>query len=165
MLLEVKHLTYKADQRTILNNINFKLDQGETVAVVGPSGSGKSTFLKQLNNLISPTEGELLFKGKPYDEYRPEELRSKISYMMQQSELFGTTVGDNMAFPALTHHDQFDEDKANDLLNKVGLSNYSLDSKIEHMSGGERQRIAIARQLMYQPEILLLDESTSALDT
>lgn len=98
MLLEVKHLTYKADQRTILNNINFKLDQGETVAVVGPSGSGKSTFLKQLNNLISPTEGELLFKGKPYDEYRPEELRSKISYMMQQSELFGTTVGDNMAF-------------------------------------------------------------------
>ena len=57
MLLEVKHLTYKADQRTILNNINFKLDQGETVAVVGPSGSGKSTFLKQLNNLISPTEG------------------------------------------------------------------------------------------------------------
>ena len=165
MLLEVKHLTYKADQRTILNNINFKLDQGETVAVVGPSGSGKSTFLKQLNNLISPTEGELLFKGKPYDEYRPEELRSKISYMMQQSELFGTTVGDNMAFPALTHYDQFDEDKANDLLNKVGLSNYSLDSKIEHMSGGERQRIAIARQLMYQPEILLLDESTSALDT
>lgn len=165
MLLEVKHLTYKADQRTILNNINFKLDQGETVAVVGPSGSGKSTFLKQLNNLISPTEGELLFKGKPYDEYRPEELRSKISYMMQQSELFGRTVGDNMAFPALTHYDQFDEDKANDLLNKVGLSNYSLDSKIEHMSGGERQRIAIARQLMYQPEILLLDESTSALDT
>ena len=55
--------------------------------------------------------------------------------MMQQSELFGTTVGDNMAFPALTHYDQFDEDKANDLLNKVGLSNYSLDSKIEHMSG------------------------------
>lgn len=165
MLLEVKHLTYKADQRTILNNINFKLDQGETVAVVGPSGSGKSTFLKQLNNLISPTEGELLFKGKPYDEYSPEELRSKISYMMQQSELFGTTVEDNMAFPALTHHDQFDEDKANDLLNKVGLSNYSLDSKVEHMSGGERQRIAIARQLMYQPEILLLDESTSALDT
>ena len=165
MLLEVKHLTYKADQRTILNNINFKLDQGETVAVVGPSGSGKSTFLKQLNNLISPTEGELLFKGKPYDEYSPEELRSKISYMMQQSELFGTTVEDNMAFPALTHHDQFDEDKANDLLNKVGLSNYSLDSKVKHMSGGERQRIAIARQLMYQPEILLLDESTSALDT
>ena len=81
--------------------------------------------------------------------------------MMQQSELFGTTVGDNMAFPALTHYDQFDDD----LLNKVGLSNYSLDSKVKHMSGGERQRIAIARQLMYQPEILLLDESTSALDT
>ena len=55
VLLEVKHLTYKADRRTILNNINFKLDRGETVAVVGPSGSGKSTFLKQLNNLISPT--------------------------------------------------------------------------------------------------------------
>ena len=102
MLLEVKHLTYKAiDERYSI----ILILSGETVAVVGPSGSGKSTFLKQLNNLISPTEGELLFKGKPYDEYSPEELRSKISYMMQQSELFGTTVEDNMAFPALTHHD------------------------------------------------------------
>ena len=164
MLLEVKHLTYKTDRRTMLNNINFKLDRGGNRCSSWSFWKRKSTFLKQLNNLISPTEGELLFKGKPYDEYRPEELRSKISYMMQQSELFGTTVGDNMAFPALTHYDRFDEDKANDLLNKVGLSNYSLDSKIEHMSG-ENVNVLLLRQLMYQPEILLLDESTSALDT
>lgn len=165
MLLEVKNLTYRADRRTILKHINFKLDEGESVAVVGPSGSGKSTFLKQINNLISPTDGELYFKGKSFNDYKPEELRSKISYLMQQSELFGETIGDNMSFPAIAHGDKFDKKKAKALLKQVNLSHYDLDSKIEHLSGGERQRITIARQLMYRPDILLLDESTSALDT
>ncbi|MCE5096943.1 ATP-binding cassette domain-containing protein [Staphylococcus devriesei] len=165
MLLEVKHLTYKADRRIILDDVNFQLEAGETVAIIGPSGSGKSTFLKQINNLISPTKGDLLFKGKPYNDYPPEELRSKISYLMQQSQLFGETIRDNMAFPSLAHGDDFDEEKAQQLLEKVSLGHYKLNDRIEHLSGGERQRITIARQLMYRPEILLLDESTSALDT
>ncbi|WP_226386203.1 ATP-binding cassette domain-containing protein [Staphylococcus sp. Marseille-Q1834] len=165
MLLEIKNLSYKASRRTILNNINFQVDKGETIAIVGPSGSGKSTFLKQINNLISLTKGELYFKGKPYSDYQPETLRSQISYLMQQSELFGETIEDNMAFPAMAHNDTFDKEKAKKLLEMVNLGDYSLNSKIEHLSGGERQRITIARQLMYKPEILLLDESTSALDT
>ena len=74
MLLEIKHLCYQATRRTILDNINFQLKKG-TVAIVGPSGSGKSTLLKQIDNLISPTSGELLLNDKPFDAYEPEVLR------------------------------------------------------------------------------------------
>ncbi|MBE7582852.1 ATP-binding cassette domain-containing protein [Staphylococcus aureus] len=153
MLLEIKDLVYKASDRIILDHISLKVDKGESIAIIGPSGSGKSTFQKQICNLFSPTSGELYFKGKPYNDYDPEELRQRISYLMQQSDLFGETIEDNMIFPSLARNDKFDRKRAK-----------QLSSEVENMSGGERQRIAIARQLMYTPDILLLDESTSALD-
>ncbi|HDG6063452.1 TPA: ATP-binding cassette domain-containing protein [Staphylococcus aureus] len=164
MLLEIKDLVYETSDRVILNHINLKVDKGETIAIIGPSGSGKSTFQKIICNLISPTSGTLYFKDKPYDDYEPEILRRHISYLMQQSDLFGETIEDNMIFPSLARNDKFDKKRAKQLIKDVGLGHYQLSSKIEHMSGGERQRIAIARQLMYTPDILLLDESTSALD-
>ena len=99
MLLKVENLTYEADKRTILNNINLNIEKGDTIAVIGPSGSGKSTLFKQLNNLISPTEGELYLDGKNYNDYSPEELRSRVSYLMQQSGLIGSTIEHNMKFP------------------------------------------------------------------
>lgn len=82
MLLEIKDLVYKASDRIILNHISLKVDKGESIAIIGPSGSGKSTFQKQICNLISPTSGELYFKGKPYNDYDPEELRQRISYLI-----------------------------------------------------------------------------------
>ena len=165
LLLKVENLTYEADKRTILDDINLNIEKGETIAIIGPSGSGKSTLLKQLNNLISPTKGKLYLHDKLYEDYSPEELRSRVSYLMQQSELISSTIEDNMKFPCEARGDKFDKEKAKQLINQVGLGNYDLDAEIEHMSGGERQRITIARQLMYEPEVLLLDESTSALDT
>lgn len=165
MLLEIEHLTYEADHRTILKDINFKVDKGDTIAIIGPSGSGKSTLLKQLNHLIEPTLGTLYLNGKPYHDYTPESIRMKVSYLMQQSEMIGTTIEDNMKFPSESRNQAFDKDKALNLLEKVGLGDYDLSAEIEHMSGGEKQRITIARQLMFEPEVLLLDESTSALDT
>lgn len=165
MLLEIEHLTYEADHRTILKDINFKVDKGDTIAIIGPSGSGKSTLLKQLNHLIEPTLGTLYLNGKPYHDYTPESIRMKVSYLMQQSEMIGTTIEDNMKFPSEARNQAFDKDKAINLLEKVGLGDYDLSAEIEHMSGGEKQRITIARQLMFEPEVLLLDESTSALDT
>ncbi|EHJ08175.1 ABC transporter ATP-binding protein [Staphylococcus simiae] len=164
MLLEIKDLVYQAEDRTILDKMNLQIDKGETIAIVGPSGSGKSTLQKQICNLISPTSGELYFKGKAFSDYNPEELRRHISYLMQNSFLFGQTIGDNLKFPSIARNDSFDEQRAKQLIKDVGLSHYDLDSEIEHMSGGERQRITIARQLMYIPDLLLLDESTSALD-
>ena len=137
MLLEIEHLTYEADHRTILKDINFKVDKGDTIAIIGPSGSGKSTLLKQLNHLIEPTLGTLYLNGKPYHDYTPESIRMKVSYLMQQSEMIGTTIEDNMKFPSESRNQAFDKDKALNLLEKVGLGDYDLSAEIEHMSGGE----------------------------
>lgn len=137
MLLEIEHLTYEADHRTILKDINFKVDKGDTIAIIGPSGSGKSTLLKQLNHLIEPTSGTLYLNGKPYHDYTPESIRMKVSYLMQQSEMIGTTIEDNMKFPSEARNQAFDKDKALNLLEKVGLGDYDLSAEIEHMSGGE----------------------------
>lgn len=165
MLLKVEHLTYKVDNRTILDDINLNINKGDTIAIVGPSGSGKSTLLKQLNHLINPTSGDLYLNDQSYFDYKPEEIRTRVSYLMQQSELIGYTIEDNMKFPAEARNEAYDRDKAKQLISQVGLGNYQLDAQIEYMSGGEQQRITIARQLMYEPEVLLLDEATSALDT
>ena len=125
----------------------------------------RTTLLKQLNHLISPTSGDLYLNNQSYFDYKPEEIRTRVSYLMQQSELIGYTIEDNMKFPAEARKEAFDRDKAKQLISQVGLGNYQLDAQFEHMSGGEQQRITIARQLMYEPEVLLLDEATSALDT
>ncbi|EJE05313.1 ABC transporter, ATP-binding protein, partial [Staphylococcus epidermidis NIHLM037] len=109
--------------------------------------------------------GDLYLNDQSYFDYKPEEIRTRVSYLMQQSELIGYTIEDNMKFPAEARNETFDRDKAKQLISQVGLGNYQLDAQIEYMSGGEQQRITIARQLMYEPEVLLLDEATSALDT
>ncbi|MCU5745315.1 ATP-binding cassette domain-containing protein [Staphylococcus sp. SQ8-PEA] len=164
-MLELKNVSYQVNKRTIIDSINFKLNKGDTVAIVGPSGSGKSTFLRLIDNLISPTSGKIYFEGKDYEDIQPEQLRKEISYLLQESDLFDHTIGENLAFPAEVRNDSFDKKRAKKLLKAVGLGHYDFNTDVRPLSGGERQRITIARQLMYTPKILLLDEATSALDT
>ncbi|MCG7338096.1 ATP-binding cassette domain-containing protein [Staphylococcus sp. ACRSN] len=164
-MLEIKNVSYEVDNRMILKDINLSINKGDTVAIIGPSGSGKSTLFRLLSNLISPTKGSIYYNNKEYESLNPEELRMKVSYLLQQSDLFDSTIEDNLAFPSQIREKSFDKKKAKCLLKTVGLDHYRLDSKVQRLSGGERQRITIARQLMYTPEILLLDEATSALDT
>ncbi|QHW36527.1 ATP-binding cassette domain-containing protein [Staphylococcus ursi] len=163
-MLELTNVSYESGERKILHNISYHMEKGEAVAVVGPSGSGKSTLLRLIADLMSPTSGNIEFKGKPYAHYSPEILRQHISYLPQSVELFGETIQDNLAFPAKVRQVSFNKSKANTLLEKVGLKKYKLSDKVQHMSGGEKQRITIARQLMFTPDILMLDEATSALD-
>ncbi|MGE0974053.1 ABC transporter ATP-binding protein [Staphylococcus cohnii] len=163
-MLELRNVSYQVDNRQIINNINLKIEAGETIAIVGPSGSGESTLLRLMNNLISPTEGELYFNNQVYEDISPEKLRMEISYLLQESDLFESTIGDNLAFPAQIRNDKFNRKRAKALLKSVGLGHYNFDTSVNHLSGGERQRVTIARQLMYKPKVLLLDEATSALD-
>lgn len=164
ILLQIEDVSYRVDDRTIIDDISFTVNKGETIAVIGPSGSGKSTLFRLMSNLISPTKGTITLNGTPYEQLNPEELRMEVSYLLQQSDLFEPTIGLNLSFPARVRNEKFDKTRAKNLLKHVGLGHYDLNASVEHLSGGERQRITIARQLMYIPQILLLDEATSALD-
>ncbi|ARJ51475.1 ABC transporter ATP-binding protein [Staphylococcus lutrae] len=163
-MLELTNVSYQIAQRHILKQVNIHVESGEAIAVVGPSGSGKSTLLKVIADLLSPTEGDLCFKGKSYDQYKPEMLRQHISYLPQSVTLLSGTIRDNLAFPAQVRREPFDKAKAKSLMAKVGLKKYRLSDKVQNMSGGEKQRITIVRQLMFTPDLLMLDEATSALD-
>ncbi|MFO3702744.1 ATP-binding cassette domain-containing protein [Staphylococcus felis] len=163
-MLHLHNIGYSVENRRILNDINITFSKGEAVAVVGPSGSGKSTLLRLIADLISPTEGDITFKGQFYKDYPPEKLRQNISYLPQSVELFGQTIADNLSFPARTRGESFDQKRAKSLLKQMGLQKYKLSDYVQYMSGGEQQRVTIARQLMYVPDVLLLDEATSALD-
>ena len=164
MFLSLKNISYQVKDKTIISNLSLDIEKSDFLTITGPSGSGKSTLFRLMSNLLSPTEGTITLYGHPFEDIDPETLRMEVSFLLQQSDLFGTTIGENLAFPALARQDKFDKSRARKLLKKVGLGHYKLNTLVQHLSGGERQRITIARQLMYIPKVLLLDEATSALD-
>ncbi|WP_141604138.1 ABC transporter ATP-binding protein [Terrilactibacillus laevilacticus] len=163
-MLELKNITFQPNSSPILSHINLTIDEGETVSIIGPSGSGKSTLLRLMADLISPTDGQCYLNGESYINYKPEQLRQTISYCPQTPIIFGETILDNVSFPAKVRKEKCDIKRANYLLTAFNLSQYDLNTNVSRFSGGEKQRLAIIRQLMYVPKFLLLDEATSALD-
>jgi putative ABC transport system ATP-binding protein len=163
-LLEMDHLSFVSDGKVILDDITYSLDEGEFLSITGPSGSGKSTLLKIIATILSRSEGDIRYNGKSLDDYEPTEYRKEVSYTFQTPVLFGKTVRDNLAFPYEIRKKEFDEKKAVAYLESVGLPKEYLDKEINTLSGGEKQRVALIRNVLFQPKILLLDEVTSALD-
>lgn len=163
-LLELKQVDFRPQEQTILQEVSFSVDAGDYLAITGPSGGGKSTLLKLIATLLTPTAGEILFEGKPQSTYAVTEYRQQVSYCFQQPTLFGQTVRDNVAFPFLIRNSSFDEGKVQQLLQQVALPNSFLDKPIVELSGGEKQRVALIRNLMFLPKVLLLDEVTVGLD-
>lgn len=166
-LLNIKNYSVKAKDKTLVHGINLAIEKGEFVAITGPSGTGKSTLLKGIVELLDTnltTEGEILYKGKSVTEYDPIELRQAITYTVQSPQLFGQTVRDNLKFPYDIRDQVFDEERAIQTLQNVGLDKSFLDKSIDTLSGGEKQRVALIRNVQFTPDVLLLDEVTSALD-
>jgi len=162
-IISISNVTKKLEKNTILENINLDVIQGEILSLVGLSGSGKSTLLRCINRLIEIDNGKILFKNKDIKEINPIDLRRKIVLVHQESIMLPGTIYDNVAYgPALKGIN----DKKNILkcINESGLTDEFINKDASKLSGGEKKRVALARALALQPEILLLDEPTSGVD-
>lgn len=163
-IIEMKNVNFFDNKNKIIEDFNLKIDEGDYISIVGPSGSGKSTILRLMANLISPTEGELYFKDKNFLEFSPYDLRKTITYCFQTPILFGDTIMDNFKFPFTVRHKPVDKNRIEYLCNLFRIPIDMLDKPIDNLSGGEKQRIALIRSILFKPDVLLLDEVTSALD-
>ena len=159
-----------ASGRPVLHDINFEVKRGETFAIIGATGSGKTSLVSLIPRFYDAIEGEVFVNGTPIREYDLSELRSKISYVMQKSELFSGTVAENIRWGKADATD--DEIRvAAEIAQADGfISGFSdgydtyIAEKGASLSGGQKQRMSIARALVRKPEIILLDDATSALD-
>lgn len=168
-LLEVKNLVKSFGKLQVLKGVSLNVQKGDIIAIIGPSGCGKSTFIRHLNLLEKPDQGEILFKGKSIlgKDVESSRIREQIGMVFQQFNLFkNLNAIENIMLAPVTLgklSKKEAEEKAMELLERVGLSEYAKHYPSK-LSGGQQQRVAIARAMAMNPEILLFDEPTSALD-
>ncbi len=168
-MIRVKGLKKAFGDHLVLKGIDYEIKKGEKIVVVGPSGSGKSTFLRCLNLLEKPTEGEIWFEDQLITDpkVKLDEIREQMGMVFQQFNLFNNlTILKNITLAPvklkLMSKEEADE-KAFQLLNRIGLRDKA-DAYPSQLSGGQKQRIAIIRALAMNPKMMLFDEPTSALD-
>jgi ATP-binding cassette subfamily B protein len=162
---------HKTAAQNAIDNISFSVKKGETIAFVGPSGSGKSTLVKLLVGLYTPVSGSILFNNEPGNKIRYNELRRQIGFVTQDTQLFAGTIKDNLLFvkPDATEvelKNALHRASCDELLKRTSHGiNTMLGENGMKLSGGEKQRISIARALLRNPALLIFDEATSALDS
>ena len=171
MSLAVKNLDYEIGNERILNQISLEIKEGEFVGLVGPNGCGKSTLLKHIYRTYKPKGQTVFLDGKDIMDLSAKKLAGELAVMAQENQLeFDFTVRDMVMFGRYAHKKFLEGDTAKDrelcekCLREVGLSGYETRSYLS-LSGGEKQRIEIARVLAQDPTIIVMDEATSALDS
>jgi putative ABC transport system ATP-binding protein len=162
--LRAADLRYVVDGDPIVDGVSLSVAEGETVAVVGPSGAGKSSFLRLLNRLDEPTGGTVFLDGVDYRTLPPETVRRRIGLVPQAPALRPGTVRENVTVGPRLRGESVPDARVADLLARVDLAGYA-DRETADLSGGEAQRVAIARTVANDPEVLLLDEPTASLDS
>ena len=168
-ILQINHLSKSFGAHVVLRDIDFTVNSGDVISIIGASGSGKSTLLRCVNLLETPTNGEILYHGKNVvgKGVNAPEYRSHVGMVFQSFNLFNNmTVLENcMVGQIKVLKKNKDEARQNAMryLEKVGMAPY-INAKPRQISGGQKQRVAIARALAMEPEVLLFDEPTSALD-
>lgn len=168
-MIKVTNLHKRFNKLHVLQGVNAHISKGEVVVVIGPSGSGKSTFLRCLNLLETPSEGEIIFEDNRITDknININKLREKMGMVFQQFNLFpNMSVLDNITLAPIKVKNKSKEEAeaiAYKLLRKIGLEDKA-HSYPSQLSGGQKQRIAIARALAMEPDVMLFDEPTSALD-
>jgi ATP-binding cassette, subfamily B, bacterial len=163
--------TYQSATTSALSNVDYVVSKGETIAFVGPSGSGKTSLVKLLVGLYTPTSGTILYNDIAYDSIDKDELRKQIGFVTQDTQLFSGTIRENLLFvnPNATDQECLDALTKAQCQNLLERGGKGLDTVIGEggvkVSGGEKQRLSIARALLRKPNILIFDEATSALDS
>ncbi len=162
---------HKTASQNAIQDISFAASKGETIAFVGPSGSGKTTLVKMLVGLYQPNSGQISFNNVSASELNYDELRSQIGFVTQDTQLFSGTIKENLQFvnPGASDQDILDALQQAACQNLLARSEKAIDSVIGEggikISGGEKQRLSIARALLRKPRLLIFDEATSALDS
>ena len=167
-MIETVNLTKKFGDLLVFENVNFTIEKGERVVIIGPSGAGKSTFIRCLNFIEFPTSGEVYFEGRKIDkDSNLPAIRQRIGMVFQHFNLFPHLTALQNVTIAPIKVKKMSEKEANEIamyyLSKVGLAD-RINHYPSQLSGGEKQRIAIARALAMKPDLMLFDEPTSALD-
>lgn len=167
-IIEFKNVSkeYKEDE-LIIDNLNLKIEEKEFLILLGSSGCGKTTLLKMINKMVEPSSGEIYVKGKNINEWDTNKLRRSIGYVIQQIGLFPhMKVEDNIGYVLSIMGIKEEKRKArvNELIEYVGLNNSFLKRYPRELSGGEKQRVGVARALAANPEIILMDEPFGAVD-
>ncbi|MFC4776957.1 ATP-binding cassette domain-containing protein [Paenibacillus sp. GCM10023252] len=154
----------KDSDEQLFAGVTAVLQQKERVALLGASGQGKSTLLRLIARLIPLDSGTISLHGKPMNEWRPNDWRRKVAYVAQQPVMLQGTVEANLRMASVLHGIPYNEERAQSLIAAAGLGKLDLSKPASELSGGEKQRVALIRTLMLEPEVLLLDEVTSSLD-
>jgi ATP-binding cassette subfamily B protein len=171
--VEFENVTFKHQtaNRPALEDVSFRASRGETIAFVGPSGAGKTTLVKLLVRLYQPQQGNVRYNGTPADQVDPDELREQIGFVTQDTQLFSGSIRENLLFvrPDATDEECLDvlhRAAADSILARAdkGLSTVIGEGGVK-VSGGEKQRLSIARALLRRPRLLVFDEATSSLDS
>jgi len=170
--VEFSHVGFSYDgERQILKDVNFRLDPGKSIAIVGPSGSGKSTIINLIPRLYDVNSGSVTFNGVDVRELDLEYLRKNVGIVSQETYLFNGTIRQNLQYadPEATEEDMINALKKANIYDFVRNQEKGLDTEVGNrglkLSGGEKQRISIARVLLKDPALLIFDEATSALDS
>lgn len=167
-IIEFDHIdmVYSNGQQS-LSNLSLEINQGELITILGPSGCGKTTLIKMVNGLLYPTKGKVLLKGKDISLWDPIELRRSIGYVIQQIGLFPhLTIQQNIAYVLMLmgRTKEFQIARAIELIDLVGLEKKYLSRYPHELSGGQCQRIGVARAFAADPEIIIMDEPFGAVD-
>ena len=171
LVLEIRHLYKSFGNNHVLLDFNLEIKKGESVVVLGKSGSGKSVLIKCIIGLLKPDKGSIEMFGENIPDIKDEELdkiRAKVGFLFQSNALYDSmTVRENLEFPLRRHWIQVSQHEVNTMvkeaLEDVGLA-HTIDMMPAELSGGMRKRIALARTLILNPEIILYDEPTTGLD-
>jgi putative ABC transport system ATP-binding protein len=162
-ILRTVNLSREVGNKKLVDNISLEVFRGAVMAIVGSSGAGKSSFLRLLNRLDEPTNGTVYLQGADYRTILPRKLRERVGMVMQVPYLFPGSVAENIRFGPRQRGEVLADEQIEQILDRVGLGGYE-DQDTNHLSGGEAQRVSLARTLANSPDFLLLDEPTSALD-